>query len=295
MCKACFSNEHMAKHSRMGEYREQFVKDLDPSSPGWPATLGDLSGRLKTWRATLQSTVEDSMPPYLRLEDEARNLQVPCTSHSLFCHVVLTLAIRYDYTLVSITLYQARCAGEAADAVRGSMGGGVQGPWRLAKVGGQAVVLDPEAAVRSSMRLQRSLVGQGTATCSGLFRVLSIADVVFQEQSFTDVEMPGQYLGTAEVSPDSVVYLERFGANVGIVRRHATSYRRLALNGSDGKTVNFLVQTGQHWSTPCGMHSKPWLTLPLRLLTACHKCWQDLTHLANIHCQNLKAVCLCNG
>ena len=76
VCKACFSNEHMAKHSRMGEYREQFVKDLDPSSPGWPATLGDLSGRLKTWRATLQSTVEDSMPPYLRLEDEARNLQV---------------------------------------------------------------------------------------------------------------------------------------------------------------------------------------------------------------------------
>ena len=67
----------MAKHSRMGEYREQFVKDLDPSSPGWPATLGDLSARLKTWRATLQSTVEDSMPPYLRLEDEARNLQVP--------------------------------------------------------------------------------------------------------------------------------------------------------------------------------------------------------------------------
>ena len=73
-----------------------------------------------------------------------------------------------------------------------------------------------------------------------------------QEQSFTDVEMPGQYLGTAEVSPDSVVYLERFGANVGIVRRHATSYRRLALNGSNGKTVHFLVQTGQHWSTPCG-------------------------------------------
>lgn len=83
VCKACFSNEHMAKHSRMGEYREQFVKDLDPSSPGWPATLGDLSGRLKTWRATLQSTVEDSMPPYLRLEDEARNLQVPTPLQAL--------------------------------------------------------------------------------------------------------------------------------------------------------------------------------------------------------------------
>jgi hypothetical protein len=85
VCKACFTNENMAKHGRMGEYREQFVKDLDPASPGWPATLGDLSARLKTWRTTLQSTVEDSMPPYLRLEDEARMLQVakPCWPHAL--------------------------------------------------------------------------------------------------------------------------------------------------------------------------------------------------------------------
>ena len=103
------------------------------------------------------------------------------------------------------------------------------------------------------MRLQGSLNGQGAAKGSWLFQGADSANAAFQEQSFTDVEMPGQYLGTAEVSPDSVVYLERFGANVGIVRRHATSYRRLALNGSDGKTVNFLVQTGQHWSTPCGM------------------------------------------
>jgi hypothetical protein len=78
-----------------------------------------------------------------------------------------------------------------------------------------------------------------------------------QEQSFTDVEMPGQYLGTAEVAPDAVVYLERFGANVGIVRRHATSYRRLAMNGSNGKTLYFLVQTGQHWSTTAGMAPSP--------------------------------------
>ena len=95
VCKACFSNEHMAKHSRMGEYREQFVKDLDPSSPGWPATLGDLSARLKTWRATLQSTVEDSMPPYLRLEDEARNLQVPAAL-SLSLILLIIRPIRID-------------------------------------------------------------------------------------------------------------------------------------------------------------------------------------------------------
>ncbi len=68
----------------MGEYRDRFVRDLDPASSGWPATLGELSGRLKAWRATLQSTVEDSMPPHLRLEDEARNLQARspfCPSH----------------------------------------------------------------------------------------------------------------------------------------------------------------------------------------------------------------------
>jgi hypothetical protein len=69
----------MARHGRMmSEYKDQFVRDLDPASPGWPATLGELSARLKAWRATLHSTVEDSMPPSLRLEDEARNLQA-CT------------------------------------------------------------------------------------------------------------------------------------------------------------------------------------------------------------------------
>ena len=76
-----------------------------------------------------------------------------------------------------------------------------------------------------------------------------------QEQAFTDVEMPGQYLAGHEIAPEAVVYLDRIGANVGIVRRHATSYRRLALQGSDGRTVHFLVQTGQHWSNTCGAHS----------------------------------------
>lgn len=71
-----------------------------------------------------------------------------------------------------------------------------------------------------------------------------------------DVEMPGQYLGSSEVAPDSVVLLERIGSNIGIVRRQATSYRRLAFIGSDGKTVHFLVQTGQHWSNTQGTNSQ---------------------------------------
>jgi hypothetical protein len=78
-----------------------------------------------------------------------------------------------------------------------------------------------------------------------------------QEQAFTDVEMPGQHLAGAEIAPEALVYLERVGANVGIVRRHATSYRRLAFHGSDGKVVHFLVQTGQHWSNTSGARRAP--------------------------------------
>lgn len=47
-------------------YAISLSKDLDAAC----------AGRLKTWRATLQSTVEDTMPSFLRLEDESRNLAV---------------------------------------------------------------------------------------------------------------------------------------------------------------------------------------------------------------------------
>lgn len=60
----------------MTDYRESFVADLSPESPTFATTLGDLAQRLKAWRATLQATVEDTMPPFLRLEDESRPLQV---------------------------------------------------------------------------------------------------------------------------------------------------------------------------------------------------------------------------
>eukprot|EP00798_Chlamydomonas_sp_ICE-L_P011531 gene11531-34243_t len=38
------------------------------------------------------------------------------------------------------------------------------------------------------------------------------------------------------------------GSNVGVVRRHSTSYRRLMLYGSDGRVRYMLVQTGQNWA-----------------------------------------------
>lgn len=36
------------------------------------------------------------------------------------------------------------------------------------------------------------------------------------------------------------------------VRRHGTSFRRLALLGSDGKQRFFIVQTGQHYNMAVG-------------------------------------------
>ncbi len=54
------------------------------------------------------------------------------------------------------------------------------------------------------------------------------------------------------LAPDAVVYLERIGANVAIVRRHASSVRRVEFIGSDGRSRFFLVQSGQQWSNAHG-------------------------------------------
>jgi hypothetical protein len=57
-----------------------------------------------------------------------------------------------------------------------------------------------------------------------------------------EVELPGQYLAGVEVTADSVIYLEAVGADVPIVRRNSSSFRRLALMCSDGHTRYMLVQ-----------------------------------------------------
>lgn len=62
------------------------------------------------------------------------------------------------------------------------------------------------------------------------------------ELSLAEVEMPGLYLAGHDVTPDSVVMLESFGANIAIVRRHCTSYRRLVMFGSDGRARHMLVR-----------------------------------------------------
>lgn len=57
-------------------WAQAFVRDLDPESECFPTSLGKLVERLKGWKATLQTAVEDYMPPILKLEDESRSLQV---------------------------------------------------------------------------------------------------------------------------------------------------------------------------------------------------------------------------
>ncbi|KAK9813189.1 hypothetical protein WJX72_010368 [[Myrmecia] bisecta] len=75
VCKACFSPDSVTRHGPvMTQYREHFLRDLSPERPTFPATLGDLAARLKSWKAQLQSSVEDSMPACLRLEEESRAL-----------------------------------------------------------------------------------------------------------------------------------------------------------------------------------------------------------------------------
>lgn len=46
-----------------------------------------------------------------------------------------------------------------------------------------------------------------------------------------------------EIAPDHTVKLDRVGADIPIVRRHGSSFRRLTLIGSDGSQRHFIVQT----------------------------------------------------
>ncbi|ONK62905.1 uncharacterized protein A4U43_C07F9340 [Asparagus officinalis] len=66
---------------------------------------------------------------------------------------------------------------------------------------------------------------------------------VLRDFHVVDVELPGQYFTDQEVAPDHTVKLDRIGADIPIVRRHGSSFRRLTLIGSDGSQRHFIVQT----------------------------------------------------
>ncbi|CAI9110926.1 OLC1v1011036C1 [Oldenlandia corymbosa var. corymbosa] len=77
VCRACFSLDAVNKHVEfVREYKQDFERDLDPEGTAtFPATLSELTERLKHWKNVLQSNVEDRFPAVLKLEDESRVLR----------------------------------------------------------------------------------------------------------------------------------------------------------------------------------------------------------------------------
>ncbi|KAJ4713985.1 transformation/transcription domain-associated protein-like [Melia azedarach] len=77
VCRACFSADAVNKHvDFVREYKQDFERDLDPESTAtFPATLSELTERLKHWKNVLQSNVEDRFPAVLKLEEESRVLR----------------------------------------------------------------------------------------------------------------------------------------------------------------------------------------------------------------------------
>ncbi|KAI9081282.1 hypothetical protein K1719_036782 [Acacia pycnantha] len=77
VCRACFSADAINKHvDFVREYKQDFERDLDPESIAtFPATLSELTERLKHWKNVLQSNVEDRFPAVLKLEEESRVLR----------------------------------------------------------------------------------------------------------------------------------------------------------------------------------------------------------------------------
>lgn len=77
VCRACFSADAVNKHVEfVREYKQDFERDLDPESTAtFPASLSDLTERLKHWKNVLQSNVEDRFPAVLKLEEESRVLR----------------------------------------------------------------------------------------------------------------------------------------------------------------------------------------------------------------------------
>lgn len=77
VCRACFSADAVNKHVEfVREYKQDFERDLDPESTAtFPATLSELTERLKHWKNVLQSNVEDKFPAVLKLEEESRVLR----------------------------------------------------------------------------------------------------------------------------------------------------------------------------------------------------------------------------
>lgn len=63
----------------------------------------------------------------------------------------------------------------------------------------------------------------------------------FEYHRYDDIDVPGQYLQMRDGNQD-FVKIDKFDAQVPVVRRHGTAYRRLIIRGSDGAVYPFAVQ-----------------------------------------------------
>jgi hypothetical protein len=63
VCKACSSRE-AGSGGKLAQFQQQFAKDLDPTLPSSPQTLGEMTERLKvpTCAATLCNLTQSCMP-----------------------------------------------------------------------------------------------------------------------------------------------------------------------------------------------------------------------------------------
>ena len=76
VCNALFPSSPN-KPSRVSfQYKDAFLKALNPEAPNFPSNLGDLAVRLKTWRHTIQQSLLENTGSTVRLEDESPVLAV---------------------------------------------------------------------------------------------------------------------------------------------------------------------------------------------------------------------------
>jgi transformation/transcription domain-associated protein len=84
VCAACSSKETAAAAAaaaatnapwdNWARYQQEFARDLDPASPAAPATLGELTERLKGWRLMLEAVIEDTHPATLKMWEHSPQL-----------------------------------------------------------------------------------------------------------------------------------------------------------------------------------------------------------------------------
>lgn len=185
VCRACFSADAVNKHvDFVKEYKQDFERDLDPETSTFPASLSELTERLKHWKNILQSNLEDRFPAVLKLEEESKVLR--------------------DFHVVDVELPGQYFTDQVSQ---------VHSLLYL------ALFLSFWDAVESWLR----------CFCFAISLPDSVLIVIF--------------LCVQEVAPDHTVKLDRIGADIPIVRRHGSSFRRLTLIGSDGSQRHFIVQT----------------------------------------------------